>query len=76
VAGKGEYIHKHKFYTLQDNPDNPDSRFVEMEIVGPRIKLKPGESCSISSSYEAVKGKLSEVPQLKQGFIPAAGKKK
>jgi len=76
VAGKGEFIHKHKFYTLQDNPDNPDSRFVEMEIVGPRIKLKPGETCSINSSYEAVKGKLGDVPKLSDGFIPAPGKSK
>jgi len=72
VAGKGEFIHKHKFYTLADNPDNPDGRFIEMEIVGPRIKLNPGESYSLYSSWEAVKGDLKSVPRLEAGYLAPA----
>ena len=70
VAGKGEYIHKHKLYTLEDNPDNPEGRLIEMELLSPLKKLKPGESYSLNSSWEAVKGKLESVPRLESGFIP------
>jgi len=76
VAGKGEFIHKHKFYTEADNPDNPDGRFIEMEILGPRITLKPGQTYSLNSSWEAVKGPLESAPRLKDGFIMPPSSKK
>jgi hypothetical protein len=76
VAGKGEYIHKHKFYTEADNPDNPDSRLIEMEILSPYMKLKPGETYGLNSSWEASKGGLDSVARLKDGFIPAPSVKK
>jgi len=67
VAGRGEYIHKRKLFT---EPDNPNGRFVEMEIVGPQIKLKPGEGYSLNTSWEAIKGKLTAVPKLEEGYLP------
>ncbi len=70
VAGKGEFIHKHKFYTEADNPDNPDGRFIEMEIVGPYRRLKPGESYSLYTSWEAIKGDLKSVARLESGYLP------
>jgi hypothetical protein len=69
VGGKGEFIHKHVLHLLTDNPENPDSRFIEMEILGPQAKLKPGESISLLSSWEAVKGDLGAVKDLKKGYI-------
>jgi hypothetical protein len=59
VAGKGEFVHKHK---LRVAPDDPAGRLIEMEALGPRVKLKPGESTSLQTSFEVVKGGLDQVP--------------
>jgi len=67
VAGKGYFIHKHKLMYAEDDPD---SRFVEMEILSPRIKLQPGQSYSFYSSWEAHKSGLEQVPDLEKGYLP------
>jgi hypothetical protein len=60
VAGKGEFLHKHK---LRVAADDPKSRFVEMEIQGPKVTLKPGQSTTLTTSMEVVKGGLEAVPK-------------
>jgi len=67
VAGRGEFIHKHKLLTAEDDPE---MRFIEMEILSPQIKLKPGESHSLYSSWEAVRGNLNMLRDLEMGYIP------
>ena len=69
VAGKGEYIHKHKLLIAADDPQG---RLIEMEILSPRVTLKPGESYSIPTSWEAHAGRLEDIKDLKQGYIAPA----
>jgi hypothetical protein len=66
VAGKGYYIHKHKLLYAENDPK---SRLIEMEILSPLVKLKPGESYSFPSSWEAHQGPLKKVPDLKKGYF-------
>ena len=58
VAGKGEYVHKHK---LRVAPDDPTSRLIEMEVLGPKVKLAPGQTTALKTSIEVVKGGLEKV---------------
>lgn len=60
VAGKGEFLHKHK---LRVAPDDPKGRLIEMEIQGPKVTLKPGQSTPLTTSMEVVKGGLEAVPK-------------
>jgi len=69
VAGKGEFIHKHK--RLQA-ADDPKGRLIEMEILSPQVTLKPGESYAIPTSWEASPGRLEDVKDLRQGYLAPA----
>jgi hypothetical protein len=69
VAGKGEFIHKHKLLTAADDPGG---RLIEMEILSPKATLKPGESTSMATSWEAHPGRLEDVKDLQQGYIAPA----
>ena len=51
VAGKGEFLHNHK---LRVAADDPKGRLIEMEIQGPKVALKPGESTTLTTSMEVV----------------------
>ncbi len=66
VAGKGYYIHKHK---LRYAEDDPKGRLIEMEILSPRVRLKPGQSYSFPTSWEAHRGGLKRVPNLEKGYF-------
>ncbi len=66
VAGAGQFIHDKK---LRIAADDPKGRLIEMEILGPQKTLAPGESTSISTSWEAHKGGLSSVPDLDKGYV-------
>ena len=60
VAGKGEYVHKHK---LRVAPDDPAGRLIEMEVLGPKVTLKPGEDTHLNVSFEVLKGGLEALPK-------------
>ncbi len=62
VAGKGEFVHKHK---LRYAEDDPGARFVEMEVQGPKVELKPGRSTDLEVSWEVYKGGLDSLPERK-----------
>jgi hypothetical protein len=62
VAGKGEFVHKHK---LRVAPDDPKSRLIEMEVLGPKTTLKPGEETKLKVSWQVYKGGLTSVPGIK-----------
>ena len=61
VAGKGEFVHKHKRRYAKDDPKG---RLIEMEALGPLTTLKPGEETHLNTSWEVIKGGLESV--LKQ----------
>ena len=42
----------------------------EMEILSPQVTLKPGESYSIPTSWEAHQGRLEDVSELERGYSP------
>ncbi len=66
VNGKGEYVHKNKLLYAKDDPKG---RLIEMEILSPLVRLKPGESYSFPSSWEAHSGPLKKVPHLEKGYF-------
>jgi hypothetical protein len=63
VAGKGEFVHNNKRLNAADDPKG---RLIEMEILGPRVTLKPGQQTSIQSSWEVYKGGLDAIPEMKK----------
>ncbi len=60
VNGKGEFVHKHK---RRYNKDNPEARYIEMEAMGPRVTLSPGEETVMETSWEVYKGGLESMPE-------------
>ncbi len=62
VAGKGEFVHKNERRYAEDDPSG---RLMEMEILGPKVTLKPGEETSLKTSWEVYKGGLEAVPEYK-----------
>jgi hypothetical protein len=62
VAGKGEFVHKNKRLLAEDDPKG---RLIEMEVQGPKVTLKPGESTDLEVSWEVYKGGLDSVPEMK-----------
>jgi hypothetical protein len=63
VAGKGEFVHKNERRLAEDDPEG---RLIEMEALGPKVTLKPGEETSIQSSWEVYKGGLDAIPEMKR----------
>jgi hypothetical protein len=66
VAGKGDFVHKHKLHLAEDDPK---SRLIEMEILSPQVRLRPGQTYSFPTSWEAHRGGLRKVPQLEKGYF-------
>lgn len=60
VAGKGEFVHDHK---LRVAADDPAGRLIEMEALGPKVTLKPGQSTQFKTSLEVVKGGMEALPK-------------
>lgn len=62
VAGKGEFVHNNKRNYAEDDPKG---RLIEMEMLGPKVPLDPGEKTSLSVSWEVYKGGLESIPEMK-----------
>jgi len=62
VAGKGEFVHANQRRRAEDDPS---ARFVEMEILGPKTTLKPGEQTELELSWEGKKGGPQDLPGRK-----------